>query len=115
MVNENHKVFAGRAGFQLRHHRHISLGMAVLWGLHGGPLRVRGPGCYGLTDPAQRGGSLSHPPGDAPLSMGHVNLTQLLTKGYLCAGVHPMLVATNISSSAGRKGSPVLTSSLKKL
>lgn len=62
VVTENHKAFVVRTGFQLRRHGHISLWIAAFWGLHGGPLRVRGPGCYSLTDPAWRGGSLSHPP-----------------------------------------------------
>lgn len=93
VVTENHKAFVVRAGFQLQRHGHISLGIAAFRGLWGEPLQVRGPGCYSLTEPAWRRGSPCHPPphppGDAPRSMGQRNLTQLLTKGYLCEGVHP--------------------------
>lgn len=65
-----------------------------------------------LTDAASREWSQT---GDAPLSMGLVNLIQLVKKTYFCLDVHCVPITTKISSSAGRKGSPVLSSSLKKL
>lgn len=74
---------------------------------------------YGITDTAGRERNLSHPPTSLGMfcvgSMGLMNLMQLVKKGHFCADLHFVLIATKISSSAGRKGSPVFTSSLKKL
>lgn len=116
-VTENHKAFVVRAGFQLQHHGHFAGNSRILglvWGTSSGQgSRLLQP--YRSYTEGRESQPPTHPPGDAPLSMDHVNLRQLLTKSYVCAGVHPVLVAISISSSIGRKASPMLTSSLKKL
>lgn len=66
VVTENHRAFTVRAGFQLQHHGHFSLGIKAFWVSFGRPLvsgfsRLPLPHSS-LSDPASREWSLSHPP-----------------------------------------------------
>lgn len=111
VVTENHRAFTVRAGFQLQHHRHISLGIKAFWGSFGRPLvsglsRLPLPHTSALqTQQAGNWVSATHPPAwEGSTEQGPCEFDEIREKKVTSVQMHCVHTATKISGSPRKEG-----------